>query len=95
MKIWIFQGNPTRFDVNSYLIDNKVITWSMRQKHLVSDVQVGDEVFISRSDGDEKGSGGVVAKAKVLSLPQMYINDNDSSAKLLEYALIYIGRTSK
>lgn len=79
MKIWIFQGNPIRFDVDSYLLDNKEITWSMRQKYLVSDVQIGDEVFIWRSDGDEKGSGGIVARAKILSLPQVYVNDEDSS----------------
>lgn len=79
MNIWIFQGNPTRFNVDAYLLDNDVITWSMRQQHLAKYIEIGDEVFIWRSDGDKKGSGGIVARAQVISLPQDYINSEESA----------------
>lgn len=79
MNTWIFQGNPTKFNVDAYLLENDVITWSMRQKHLVKHIEIGDTVFIWRSDGDAKGSGGIVAKAQVMSLPQDYINSEESA----------------
>jgi hypothetical protein len=28
---WIFQGNPDKFDIDQYLLDNKFIWWSLRQ----------------------------------------------------------------
>ncbi|WP_186673918.1 EVE domain-containing protein [Sporosarcina sp. BP05] len=61
MNTWIFQGNPTKFNVDDYLLENDYIWWSIRQEHLVSDINLGDEVFIWRSDGANKGSGGAVA----------------------------------
>mgnify|MGYP003523011344 FL=1 len=79
MNTWIFQGNPTRFNVDAYLQQNELITWSMRQKHLAKHIVIGDVVFIWRSDGDEKGSGGIVAKTLVISLPQDYINSEESA----------------
>lgn len=80
MKTWIFQGNPTRFNVNDYLLENEYIWWSIRQAHLAEHIKLGDEVFIWRSDGANKGSGGIVARTEVTSLPQDYTNDNESSA---------------
>lgn len=79
MNKWIFQGNPTRFNVDAYLLDNDVITWSMRQQHLANYIEIGDDVFIWRSDGNEKGSSGIVARAQVISLPQDYINSEESA----------------
>lgn len=79
MKKWIFQGNPKRFNVDAYLLDNEFITWSIRQEHLIEQIDIGDEVFIWRSDGDDKGTGGIVARAEVISLPQEYVNDEEST----------------
>lgn len=70
MSHWIFQGNPQRFtidnekyphlhDINNYVKEGKVIDWNIRQKHHVQDVRIGDQVFIWRSDGEEKNSGGI------------------------------------
>ena len=67
MPKWIFQGNPKQFtinkdkfpdlhDLNQYVKDGKIIDWSIRQKH--HEIKSGDEVFIWRSDGGEKGTGG-------------------------------------
>jgi 5-methylcytosine-specific restriction enzyme B len=80
MSHWIFQGNPQRFtidnekyphlhDINNYVKEGKVIDWNIRQKHHVQDVKIGDQVFIWRSDGEEKNSGGVIALAEIVSEP--------------------------
>lgn len=54
MNTWIFQGNPKHFDMDTYLTENEHITWSVRQKYLADQMQVGDIVFIWRSDGGKK-----------------------------------------
>ena len=79
MNTWIFQGNPTRFNVDDYILENETILWSIRQAHLVNKVQLGDEVFIWRSDGNEKGSGGIVARTQIISLPKEYIKDEGAA----------------
>jgi 5-methylcytosine-specific restriction enzyme B len=82
MSHWIFQGNPQRFtidnekyphlhDINNYVKKGKVIDWNIRQKHYVQDVNIGDQVFIWRSDGEEKNSGGVIALAEIVSEPSV------------------------
>lgn len=79
MSTWIFQGNPKRFNVNDYLLDNDEIWWSIRQKHLADKIAIGDEVFIWRSDGGERGSGGVVARTIALTTPKQYVNDEEAA----------------
>lgn len=69
MKTWIFQGNPNRFKVDEYLSANKDIVWSIRQEHYVKDIQIGDMVYIWRSEAGKRGYGGVVARATVTGLP--------------------------
>lgn len=80
MSYWIFQGNPQRFtidqekypdlhDINAYVKEGKVIDWSIRQKHHLNDIKIGDQVFIWRSDGEEKNSGGIIALSEVVSEP--------------------------
>lgn len=79
MSTWIFQGNPERFNVNDYLLDNDEIWWSIRQKHLADKIIIGDEVFIWRSDGGERGSGGIVARTIALTTPEQYVNDEEAA----------------
>ncbi|MFF2529744.1 EVE domain-containing protein [Brevibacillus sp. NPDC058079] len=69
MTTWIFQGNPNRFKVDDYLRENQDIVWSIRQEHYVKDVQVGDTVYIWRSEAGKTGYGGVIARATVTGLP--------------------------
>ncbi|WNQ12064.1 EVE domain-containing protein [Paenibacillus aurantius] len=69
INTWIFQGNPSRFKVDDYLRENQDIVWSIRQEHYVKDVQVGDTVYIWRSEAGKKGNGGIVARATVTGLP--------------------------
>ncbi len=80
MNTWIFQGNPQRFNINDYLLENDEIWWSIRQKHFADEIKVDDEVFIWRSDGSVRGSGGIVARTIVISTPQEYVNDKESAS---------------
>lgn len=57
MNTWIFQGNPKRFNVDDYVLGNEIIWWSIRQESLVKHVQINDEVFIWRSDGEVRELG--------------------------------------
>ncbi|MBP1947127.1 AAA family ATPase [Virgibacillus litoralis] len=67
MKHWIFQGNPKQFNIDEYILDNKVVSWSIRQKQFVDKVNIGDKVFLWRSDGGKKNTGGIIAHAEVIS----------------------------
>ncbi|HDR7827531.1 EVE domain-containing protein [Bacillus cereus group sp. Bce018] len=80
MNTWIFQGNPKHFNVDDYVLENETIWWSIRQEHLAKQIKINDEVFIWRSDGGQKGTGGIIARAKVDGLPEYYKNDEESAA---------------
>ncbi|UOQ83589.1 EVE domain-containing protein [Gracilibacillus salinarum] len=80
MNYWIFQGNPKRFfidedrfpdihNINEYVESGKVIDWSVRQKHHEPEMGVGDKIFIWRSDGGEKGTGGIIAHGEIVKAP--------------------------
>ncbi|MDG0059013.1 HNH endonuclease [Priestia sp. P5] len=75
MNTWIFQGNPRFFDVDTYIKNHKYIWWSLRQEHFLDKIELDDEVFLWRSDGNNRGTGGILAKAKVISLPVERTND--------------------
>lgn len=66
MSTWIFQGNPTRFNIDEYILENETILWSIRQEHLAKHIKIDDEVFIWRSDGDRKGSGELLQEQRLL-----------------------------
>lgn len=83
---WIFQGNPQRFMINEYLIENEQIWWTVNQEHYLNDMGLNDQVFIWRSDGGEKGTGGIVARGlicgepkRVKSHPTYWLKDNGNS----------------
>lgn len=80
MRTWIFQGNPKIFNVDDYLLENQFIWWSIRQAYYAKDINIGDEVYIWRSDGNNRGSGGIVARTLVNSPPQYYTNDDRSKS---------------
>lgn len=60
MTAWLFQGNPQHFTLDSYLRDNRQVTWHVKQSCYAAEMEPGDRVFIWRSDGGVPGSGGVV-----------------------------------
>ncbi|UGB33158.1 HNH endonuclease [Metabacillus sp. B2-18] len=73
---WIFQGNPRQFRINDYLRDNTSIMWSLNQEHFQNVINIGDTVYIWRSDGGQRGTGGIIAKGAVTGTPVM--NDDPS-----------------
>ncbi|MBU3130459.1 AAA family ATPase [Clostridium tagluense] len=89
MSIWIFQGNPKYFDVDKYLIEKKIVTWSLKAKKHQEEIKIGDKVFIWRSDGKEKESGGIVALCEVATSPYVEKEENTTvvDLKVIEYKL--------
>ncbi|SNS86611.1 EVE domain-containing protein [Bacillus sp. OK838] len=76
---WIFQANPEIFDIDNYIKDHKYIWWALRQVRFRDTIKLDDEVFMWRSNGDKRQTGGILAKTRVVSLPQE--RPNDKSAK--------------
>lgn len=75
---WIFQGNPKVFDIDNYVKDHKFIWWSLRQEHFADNIQLNDDVYLWRSDGGKRGTGGIIAKCKIVNLPIERANDSDA-----------------
>lgn len=82
---WIFQGNPKVFDVDTYLKENKIVTWSIKQRRFGDKIKNNDEVYIWKSKG--KALGGIVAYGKVIKQP--YLEDGDllTDIEIYEYRL--------
>ena len=71
MNTWIFQSNPKGFNLDIYLKQVNPVQWTIRQKQFRFHISIGDEVFIWRADGFNPGSGGIIAKGKITSLPEL------------------------
>lgn len=82
---WIFQGNPKVFDVDTYLKENKIITWTIRQERFADKIKNNDEVYIWRSNG--KSPGGIIAYGKVIKQPYLEENDWVADIEIYEYRL--------
>lgn len=76
---WIFQANPTRFDIDAFLATRPIETEWLVSRYF-NEISPGDRVFIWRSGGDKKQPAGVIADATVLT-PVREVAD-DSSGKL-------------
>ena len=66
MKGWIFQGNPTKFKIDDYLLLRNEIHWLVRPEGYAKRIEPGDIAFIWRSDGPRRDTGGLVALVKSL-----------------------------
>lgn len=75
---WIFQGNPNVFDIENYVTNHRFIWWSLRQEHFSDTIEINDEVFLWRSDGGKRGTGDILAKARVVSLPKERTDDENA-----------------
>jgi len=64
MKGWIFQGNPTKFKVDQYLLSKNEILWLVRPAKYANRIEPGDLAFIWRSDGSKKGTAELLLVAK-------------------------------
>ncbi|MEK4536335.1 HNH endonuclease [Peribacillus sp. FSL K6-1552] len=78
MNTWIFQGNPKDFDIDRYIQNQKYIWWALRQRRFRDKIKLDDEVFMWRSNGDKRGTGGILAKTRVVGLPQERLNDESA-----------------
>jgi len=79
MNTWIFQGNPSIFDLDGYLQSMPgAIAWLVKQN--AKEMNVGDTVFLWRSQGKEKGEkrSGVVASAEIVSPVAMMVEEPES-----------------
>lgn len=84
MNYWIFQGNPDRFDIDTYLSRTSKIVWSVRQKNYAPKMLPGDEVFLWRASGKKKAVSGVVAFGHIIEPPQMRPDDSFSKGLWLD-----------
>ena len=75
MTSWIFQGNPEVFQVDDYIYNQDFIRWTIRQRHFENEIFPNDVVYIWRSDGNKRKSGGIIAKGKILSPPEDLLDD--------------------
>lgn len=73
-QTWIFQANPNRFDIDSYLAtDPANIRWLVRQR--AGEMQIGDRVFLWRAIGSgEEKLGGVLAEAEITAAPAQQLD---------------------
>ena len=65
MQTWIFQGNPDQFDLDAYLGTSPTqLPWLVTR--YAQQIEVGDRVFIWRTQGSAKADADVVAEATVV-----------------------------
>ncbi|MEH7440640.1 EVE domain-containing protein [Neobacillus drentensis] len=71
---WIFQGNPDDFKIDKYISENNEIWWSLNQQHFLDEISEGDVVYIWRSDGKKRGTGGIIARGTINGEPSLNIS---------------------
>ncbi|MDR6123514.1 5-methylcytosine-specific restriction endonuclease McrA/predicted RNA-binding protein with PUA-like domain [Bacillus sp. SLBN-46] len=71
---WIFQGNPDDFKIDQYISENNEIWWSLNQQHFLDEISKGDIVYIWRSDGKKRGTGGIIARGIISGEPSLSIS---------------------
>lgn len=66
MRTWIFQANPSRFDVDGFLhVGPTIFTWLVTR--YMNEIRVGDRVYLWRAASDDTSKAGVFAEAEVHS----------------------------
>ena len=66
VQTWIFQGNPDQFDLDAYLGTSPTqLPWLVTR--YAQQIEVGDRVFIWRTQGSAKAVAGVIAEATVVA----------------------------
>lgn len=80
-SVWLFQANPSIYDIDQALSELEDVTWVVRQYK--GDVHAGDRVYLWRSGAD----AGVVATATVTSDPAELPGDGEDPYILKAEAL--------
>ncbi len=68
-KTWIFQGNPSHFEIDRYLSEQTKMYWSVTKNKHIEEIQAGDIVYLWRSRGNRYHSYGIVAKGIISASP--------------------------
>lgn len=75
MTEWIFQANPTAFDIDGFLATDPATMLYLANQHR-SDMKVGDTVFLWRSIGSANSAlSGVVAEGTIIAPPQEQVEE--------------------
>jgi hypothetical protein len=83
MRTWIFQGNPDRYKIDSYLAARPAeLLWLVTRYD--SDISVGDRVYLWRNKGARAAIAGVVAEGIVTAPPALRAQDPESLKHWLE-----------
>ena len=69
MKSWIFQGKPSRYDIEEELIEGKVEEWTAYQGYTHMDV--GDIVYFWRAAEKERKKRGIYGWGRILRKPEL------------------------
>ncbi|EGQ9702514.1 EVE domain-containing protein [Vibrio vulnificus] len=69
MADWIFRGNRSDFDIDTYLRDFEYIYWAVKHPKHQHEMQLGDRVFIWRSKGNSKEPYGLVGYGTIVEEP--------------------------
>lgn len=65
-KTWLFQANPSRFEIDRFLATKPDITTFLVTRYQ-QEIAVGDQVFVWRSiGGGNQDAAGIVAEAEVI-----------------------------
>ena len=103
MQTWIFQGNPDKFDLDAYLGTSPTqLPWLVTR--YAQQIEVGDRVFIWRTQGSAKAVAGIIAEATVaaqaMPMPESadaasFWHDNaEPAAQVLSRALLRLNRVA-
>jgi hypothetical protein len=77
-RAWIFQANPTRFDIGGFLASGvSEIEWLVSGYR--SEITPGDDVYLWRSAGDGKEPAGIYAAAETVSSVRVIPDDGPAS----------------
>ena len=78
MATWIFQTNPKEFDIDSQLMEENRILWSIRQPQYEGKVKPQDIVFLWRAVGGRPGTGGVIGRSIVIGDAPNVLSEEES-----------------
>ena len=80
MTAWIFQSDPTEFDLDGYLASTpEAITWLVGDSS--NEINTGDTVYLWRrqSSNNANARSGLIASAKVLRSAEPISNDPNAA----------------
>ena len=79
MRTWIFQGNPDKFDLDAYLGTSPAqLPWLVTR--YARQIEVGDRVFIWRTQGSAEADAGVIAEATVVAPAMPRLESADAAS---------------